>query len=381
MEINWAKLEVILLSPRERYLHDLELPGFQRDQAQQRAVDALQALYDQVVQRERRSWWTKQLVALKGRLGMSPPPELTGLYFWGGVGRGKTYLMDVFYESLPIERKMRTHFHRFMRRVHAELKLLKQQQDPLEKVAETLAAEAQVVCFDEFFVADITDAMILANLLKALFKRGVILVTTSNIPPAELYKDGLQRSRFLPAIALLERHTQVVNVDGGIDYRLRALARAQLYHTPLDAQARQRLEQFFLGVVPDPQAVHQDGKIDIEGRSLSVVKEAEDVVWFDFYVLCDGPRSQNDYIELAREYHAVIVENVPLFDGRNDDQARRFIYLVDEFYDRHVKLVLSAAQPIDQLYQAGRLGFEFARTVSRVQEMQSQEYLARAHRA
>src|SRR5690606_10716771 len=300
------------------------------------------------------------------------------------VGRGKTYLMDNFFESLPFEQKMRVHFHRFMRRIHSELKLLGGKKNPLTLVADTISREARVICFDEFFVSDITDAMILGTLMEELFRRGVTLVATSNIAPDGLYKDGLQRARFLPAIALLKQHTQVVNVDGGVDYRLRALEQVELYHSPLDAAADQSLMESFKNLMPG--SVGNSGEfqsnvaVDIEGRKIIARHLAEDVIWFDFVELCDGPRSQNDYIELAREYHSVLISNVPGLGRNNDDQARRFVNLVDEFYDRHVKLVISAARPLANLYDEGRLNFEFQRTVSRLLEMQSREYLAKPHR-
>lgn len=368
-----------LLSPRERYENDLRREGFQHDPAQARAVEYLQNLYQELLAESE----SKPLLARVLQLpawGKKPEPP-KGLYLWGGVGRGKTWLMDSLFESLPFEKKIRTHFHRFMRSVHGELKKLKDQRDPLKLVARHFASQARIICFDEFFVADITDAMILANLLEALFAEGVILVATSNIEPDGLYRDGLQRARFLPAIELIKRHTKVINVDGGIDYRLRALEQASLYWTPLGDQATEGLERFFRSMVADERTVRCDLLVDIEGRKIAAKKEAEDVVWFDFKALCDGPRSQNDYIELAREYHAVIVSDVPELGESNQDQARRFIYLVDEFYDRGVKLIMSAARPINELYRGGRLEFEFARTVSRVQEMQSTEYLARQHRA
>ncbi len=368
------------LSPLERYQRDLDQNGFQKDSAQEAAIHHLQALYETIIKIESRPK-KGRLSSTFSALFKSPAGPMTkGLYFWGGVGRGKTYLMDTFYEALPFEAKMRTHFHRFMRRVHKELKTLEMQSDPLLVVADRLAGEAKVLCFDEFFVSDITDAMILSKLLDALFARGVVLVTTSNIEPSGLYKDGLQRARFMPAIALLNQHTTVVNVDGGIDYRLRTLEQARLYHTPMNEDAHAAMSEFFLDLVPDHEAICEDVEIEVEGRPILAVKEAEDIVWFDFKSLCDGPRSQIDYIELAREYHAVIVENVPIFNESNGDQARRFIYLVDEFYDRDVKLILSAEKPVHELYSSGRLSFEFERTVSRVQEMQSKDYLARPHK-
>jgi cell division protein ZapE len=360
--------------PLHRYERDLEKPGFQTDESQRRAVEHLQRLFVDL-QAPLPSGWRR----LFGGLQKEVSP-IRGLYLWGGVGRGKTYLMDMFFEALPFSRKMRTHFHRFMRRVHSELTRLKGEKNPLEKVADVLAGEARVICFDEFFVADITDAMILANLLKALFARGVTLVATSNVEPVNLYKDGLQRERFLPAIDLLRENMVIVNVDGGADYRLRALVKAELYHSPLGDAAEEALQACFLRLVPDSRAIRRDLDLMVEGRTIQALREADDVVWFDFKALCDGPRSQHDYIVLAKEYHAVLVANVPELGQRNDDQARRFIYLVDEFYDRRVKLVLSAAKPLNSLYVDGRLGFEFQRTVSRLLEMQSQEYLALPHK-
>lgn len=364
------------LSPRQRYQRDLQRPDFVPDAAQKAAVEELQDLYERLVRSTSRSG---ALAGLKSLLRGDSGPE-TGLYFWGGVGRGKTYLMDAFYESLPFERKMRTHFHRFMREVHRQLKSLAGEKNPLDKVADGLAERARVLCFDEFFVSDITDAMILASLLQALFDRGVTLVATSNIEPDGLYKDGLQRARFLPAIDLLKRHTKVVNVDSGVDYRLRALEMAELYHSPLDADANASLERSFQALIVEGSEVQERVQLEVEGRPIRALKVADDVAWFEFSELCDGPRSQNDYIELAREFHTVLIADVPQFDERMESQARRFINLVDEFYDRCVKLVVSAAAPIENLYAGRHLRFEFERTVSRLQEMQSREFLAREHR-
>jgi cell division protein ZapE len=303
-----------------------------------------------------------------------------GLYFWGGVGRGKTYLMDNFYESLPFECKMRVHFHRFMRRVHQDLKQLKGQADPLRKVADKIASETCIICFDEFFVSDITDAMILGTLLEELFARGVCLVATSNIIPNDLYFNGLQRQRFLPAISLLNERCRVLNVDGGVDHRLRALEQAELYHSPLNKAADQAISDTFDRLVPVEGEIKQGVDLEVEGRPIPVIKLAEDIVWFEFTAICEGPRSQNDYIDIACEFHAVMISNIPLLGGINDDAARRFINLVDEFYDRNVKLAITAAEPLHALYSSGRLGFEFQRTQSRLLEMQSHEYLARPHR-
>lgn len=365
------------LSPLQRYLRDLEKEGFVKDPAQKMAVDKLQTLYEQLIvdQKAREkssSAWFKRLKKKTHR-------PVKGLYFWGGVGRGKTYLMDNFYESLPFDQKMRIHFHRFMQKVHAELILLKGQANPLVLVAKKFSKEARIICFDEFFVSDIGDAMILGGLMQELFANGVTLVCTSNIEPDGLYKNGLQRVRFLPAIALVKEHTEVVNVDGGNDYRLRTLEQAKLFHFPLDKQADLNLLKYFQQLAVESGS--QGLALDINGRVLNALRHAEDVVWFDFKELCDGPRSQNDYIELAREFHAVIISNVPQMNADTDDQARRFINLIDEFYDRSVKLIVSAAAPIHELYQGGKLGFEFERTESRLLEMQSHEYLEQEHKA
>ena len=369
------------LTPEQRYRHDLQQEGFSYDAAQEHAVNCLQSLYERLLA-EPCVEPKKGLVAkLRGRLSPSlPSGPIKGVYFWGGVGRGKTYLMDNFYESLPFEKKMRTHFHRFMRRVHRELTQLKGEKNPLEKVADRIASEARVICFDEFFVSDITDAMLLGTLLEFLFARRVVLVATSNIIPDNLYENGLQRQRFLPTIALLNQHTEVVNVDGGVDYRLRTLQQAELFHSPLDNEAEQALMSAFEGLAPVVGEVREAVSLEVENREILCRYVAEDVVWFDFDVICNIPRSQYDYIELAREFHAVLIGGVPKMGKKNDDQARRFINLVDEFYDRNVKLVLSAEVEIAYLYDGGRLGFEFQRTKSRLLEMQSHEYLARPHR-
>ena len=373
----YTELFMSQLSPLSRYEHDLNSKGFQKDEAQRNAVINLQRLYDDLLSDDAPKGITQKITNLFSR---QRPPSVKGLYFWGGVGRGKTYLMDLFYDALPFDRKLRTHFHRFMRSVHHELKQIKNEQDPLEIISEKFARKYRVICFDEFFVVDITDAMILANLLDGLFRRGVCLVATSNIVPEGLYKDGLQRARFIPAIKLLEEHCEVLNVDGGVDYRLRTLKQSELYYCPHSLDAQQALDAFFHSLLVNEEHVNENSTVEIEGRELRAVKLADDVVWFDFYEICDGPRSQNDYIEIAREYHAVIVSDVPKFVEGKDDQARRFIYLVDEFYDRNVKLILSAAAPFMSLYESGRLEFEFQRTQSRLQEMQSEEYLALPHK-
>ena len=364
------------ITPLQKYQHDLAHHGFRPDAAQQQAVAALQRLYDELLaQRNKR-----QRRGFLGRL-RNIPKAPQGLYFWGGVGRGKTYLMDTFFDALPFEHKLRLHFHRFMHRIHAELKLLKGRSDPLPLIAEKLSREAQVLCFDEFFVQDITDAMLLGTLMQELFKRGVVLVATSNIVPDELYRNGLQRARFLPAIDLIKQNCQVINVDSGVDYRLRTLTKAEIYHAPLDAEADANLQRYFAELAPDHSRHNSNGTIRINNRDIAVRLECDDVVLFGFEAICGGPRSQNDYIELAQLYHAVLISDVPPLGAHNDDAARRFIALVDEFYERKVKLILSAALPLEQLYSDGKLNFEFRRCISRLQEMQSHQYLALAHKS
>jgi cell division protein ZapE len=365
-----------MTTPWQRYQADLQREEFSHDAAQEQAVLLLQDLYERLIVDSETT--NRSLLGWIRTLRNEPIEPQIGLYLWGGVGRGKTYLVDTFYECLPFHAKLRVHFHRFMQRVHAELTSLVGEKNPLEIVAERLAKEARVICFDEFFVTDIGDAMILGGLIEALFSRGVTLVATSNIEPGKLYENGLQRQRFLPAIELVEKYTKVVNVDAGIDYRLRTLQQAELYHFPLDAGADESLQESFSRLAPEP-GMHWE-RLEINQRYLTCRCLAEDVVWFDFAELCDGPRSQNDYIELARIFHAVLISGVPEFGPDKNDQARRFVNLVDEFYDHNVKLVLAAAKPLLELYAGGQLEFEFQRTVSRLQEMQSYEYLAREHK-
>lgn len=344
------------------------------DRAQQRIVDALQQL------QTRLSDSPGILRSVLDALGPGSRQESRkGLYLWGGVGRGKTFLMDLFFETLAVTGKQRIHFHRMMRDVHERLRDQGEVKNPLDNVAAAIAAETRVLCFDEFFVSDIADAMILSGLLEGLFARGVTLITTSNSRPNDLYADGLQREQFLPAIALLEEHTDVVELNGGEDYRLRLLQEDGTYLTPADDSALQHLLHFFKAAAPVGAA--EGRTLDILGRAIETLRCAEGVVWFDFMELCDGPRSQNDYIEIARWYQTVIISDVPVLDRQLENPARRFISLVDEFYDRRVKLILSAAADVESLYQGSKLTFEFQRTASRLTEMQSATYLHDAHLA
>jgi cell division protein ZapE len=359
---------------REAYRESLERHGYAPDTSQLHAVARLDDLRVRLHQRENQPRIRRALAALRGR----PRDEsVRGVYLWGGVGRGKTFLMDLFHAHVGVPAR-REHFHRYMKDVHALLATLRSQADPLELVAAEMARDCRVLCLDELYVSDIGDAMILAGLFNGLSAAGVALVCTSNAPPHELYRNGLQRVRFLPAIALLEQRTEVVSVDAGLDYRLRQLEKAPLFFSATDADAEQRLADRFESIAGEPgRAAHE---ITVEGRKLRVRRSTGDVIWFDFDELCAGPRSQSDYIEIARDFHTVLVSGVPAFDATRDNEARRFIALVDEFYDRNVKLGLSAHAPVTALYRGERLRFEFARTESRLNEMQSHAYLARPHK-
>ena len=363
---------------QERYRRALAEHGYAADPAQEAAVAALEDLRQRAKRavRRERTW----LARAKSRLGAGGAPErIRGVYLWGGVGRGKTFVMDLFHAALELPSR-RSHFHRFMQNVHARLRDLRELEleDPLARVAADLAQEARVLCFDELHVADIADAMLLGGLFEGLVNRGVALVFTSNVPPSGLYRDGLQRARFEPAIALLEAQTDVIELDAGTDYRLRQLTRAPLYVDARSPDADALLEQRFRAIAGEPGVA--GGHVEIENRRIPVRRRASGAVWFDFAALCEGPRSALDYIEIARTFHTVVVADVPAFDAARDDPARRFVTLVDEFYDRGVKLVLSADAEPAGLYRGERLAFEFRRTASRLAEMQSHEYLARPHR-
>ncbi len=350
--------------------------GFESDPAQLVAVDKLDDLRQRLLTaRANASGLRRWISRLAGNSVREPQ---RGLYLWGGVGRGKTWLMDMFFDSLPFPEVRRRHFHRFMHEVHAQLKDLQNRESPLELLASRIARDTLVLCFDELFVTDIADAMILAGLFTGLFKRGVTLVATSNVTPGDLYRNGLQRQRFLPAIDLIERHVEVLNVDGAIDYRLRQLTQAGTYLLSSATDTPRRLEALFTELAD--RGATAGGSIEIEGRPIPVVRQSNSAVWFNFFAICAGPRSQDDYIEIAREYQSVVVAGVPIFDAASDNEARRFIALVDELYDRSVNLIVAAAAPPNELYRGERLSFEFERTVSRLIEMQSADYLAREHR-
>jgi cell division protein ZapE len=355
------------------YARETAKRGFAKDSAQLAALRHLERLRVELTE--------AASAPLGKRLlrGLTSSEAPRGVYLWGGVGRGKTWLMDLFYANLASPAKRRTHFYRFMQEVQSDLKRLKGMQSPLDGVADKLAKKSRVICFDELFVNDIADAMILANLFGALIKRGVALVFTSNVKPRDLYKNGLQRDRFLPTIALIEKHCEVVAVDGGTDYRLRQLTAASIYLPSGAADTQEKLEGLFDDL--SDEDVETDGTITVNHRKIKVVRESENVIWFEFAALCEGPRSPADYIALASEYQSVLIANVPVFGDSADNAARRFVSVIDEFYDRGVNVILSAAAPPAELYRGEKLKFEFQRTASRLTEMQSEEYLARAHRA
>ncbi|GMQ83419.1 MAG: cell division protein ZapE [Gammaproteobacteria bacterium] len=359
------------MTPHQRYQADLDRDGFHVDAAQQQAVGLLQALHQALlVPLPVLPFW-------KRKLNHRPSP-VQGLYLWGGPGRGKTYLMDCFYDSLPFADKRRVHFHRFMLEIHQALDALPKTPNPLRIVARQLADRTRVLCLDEFHVTDVADAMLLAGLLEALFAQQLTLVATSNTAPVSLYRDGLQRDRFLPAIDLLQSNTRVQHLEGSKDFRLELLQHSGTYLVATDGMARtwlqQRLEEL------TPVGLQSHAFIQLHGREFRVRALAEDLVWFDFDELCMQPRSARDFLELAREFHTLLLEGVPLFGEGLDEAARRFIHLVDALYDHGVKLIVTAAARPEQLYASGQLEKSFRRTASRLTEMSSERYLAKPHR-
>ncbi|CCW30620.1 conserved hypothetical protein [Xenorhabdus nematophila F1] len=369
------------ITPSSLYQSALSEGQYQPDDVQRNTVARLDILHRDLL--NTRSAHSPQSNGLKGildklfgRTSVQYRP-VQGLYMWGGVGRGKTWLMDMFYQSLPTDRKLRLHFHRFMLRVHEELTELQGHENPLEVVADGFKAQTDILCFDEFFVSDITDAMILGTLLEALFARGIALVATSNIPPDELYRNGLQRARFLPAIDQIKEYCDVMNVDAGIDYRLRTLTQAHLYLTPLSEENQQEMYRMFLrlaGREGEPNPV-----LEINHRRMPAISSVDGVLAIHFKTLCEDPRSQIDYIALSKLYHSVLLHDMPIMTALAENAARRFIALVDEFYERQVKLIINAEVSMDQVYQGELLAFEFRRCLSRLQEMQSEEYLKLPH--
>ena len=358
--------------PSALYARGVAENRWQDDPAQRAALEAFDLLHDALLAPA-----PGMFERLRARFG-GRTQTLRGLYLWGAVGRGKTMLMDQFVASLPPGIALRVHFHRFMLDVHARLRALGEVRDPLPRVATRIGARARVLCLDEFMVTDIGDAMILYGLLRALVERGVTLVTTSNTPPRDLYKNGLQRERFLPAIALLEQHCEVLEIASSQDWRLRALTRAPVYLTPDDARAETALARLFTELAQG--TVGENAELTINDRSFRARRVCAQAAWFDFASLCDGPYGSADYIELARTYPAILISGLPQFTPFNEDAAQRFVHLIDELYDRRVKLAVTAQVPVVELYDGTRLRGAFARIESRLIEMQSREYLAEAHR-
>ena len=358
--------------PSEAYARGIAVGHWQADAGQQAALPELDRIHAQLLATQADSLLEKFAARFRD------PVAVPGLYIWGPVGRGKTFLTDLLFEQLADVPKRRWHFHRFMGEVHARLRALPDTADTLAVVAKDLAADLRVLVLDEFFVGDIGDAMILGRLLDQLIARGVTLVTTSNIPPSELYRDGLQRASFLPCIALIETHCRVLKLDSPLDYRLRQLTRAATYLLPLGAASEQTLTAHFERLAA--HSPRETAPLQLNDRQITVKAQADGIAWFEFAELCEGPRAAADYIEIARDFHTVLISNVPRLDRNSEDAARRFVHLVDEFYDRHVNLLLSAAADPLSLYQGRRLEREFERTSSRLIEMQSAEYLALEHR-
>lgn len=351
---------------RSAYEAELAIRGYTSDPAQLRAIDALERCATEwAAFKERRSNTFKKLI--------NRPDIPRGVYMYGGVGRGKSFLMDCFYGAVPLKRKIRLHFHEFMREVHRELHELQGTANPLDELGKRISKRYRLICFDEFHVADITDALILHRLLIALFENGVGFVTTSNFRPDDLYPNGLHRERILPAIELLKAHLEVLSVDNGTDYRRRTLEHVKLYHTPLSPQAEAEMTDTFNRLA---ESQDETPVLQIESRQIPAKRKAGGAVWFDFKTLCGGPRSQNDYLEIASQFHTVLLSNVPHMPVRMASEARRFTWLVDVLYDRRVKLIMSAAVAPESLYTEGPLVHEFPRTVSRLNEMQSMEFLA-----
>lgn len=369
-------------SPLARYEQALSQGDFKPDDVQRDAITRLDAVQQALLARQPEppasgKGLFGRLSRLMGKEKTDAQTPVRGLYMWGGVGRGKTWVMDLFFQSIPGNRKLRLHFHRFMLRVHEELTQLQGQSDPLLIIADRFKAETDILCFDEFFVSDITDAMLLGTLMEALFARGITLVATSNIPPDELYRNGLQRARFLPAIEQIKQHCDVMNVDAGIDYRLRTLTSAHLWNSPLNEATHAEMERMFKALAG---SARDDAPVlEINHRQMATLGVSEGVLAIDFLTLCGEGRSQHDYIELSRRFHSVLLYDVPVMIYKTEDQARRFLALVDEFYERHVKLVVAAETSLFEIYQGTRLKFEYQRCLSRLQEMQSEEYLRLPH--
>ena len=359
------------MTPVERFNSDTEQSGFVKDETQLAVVKHFQELHDQLENETRK---IRNPAKLFRRKKTDP---VQGMYLWGGVGRGKTYLMDLFFDTAPMAEKTRMHFHRYMLSVHEELKILREVRDPLVQVAKRFARQNRLLCLDEFAVLEIGDAVILAGLLRLLMENGVTIVTTSNIEPDKLYEGGLQRDRFLPAIRLINQRMKVVQIGEGIDYRLRSLSQMTLYHHPLGTAAKEAMDYDFRRLHDGTELF--SGPLTILNREIKTVRRTRNLVWFNFSEICDGPRSKADYVEIANCYRTVLISNIPEFTWELENQAHRFIQLVDEFYDHGVHLIVSAEKDAESLYSGKRFSKEFQRTASRLREMQTNAYLSRIH--
>lgn len=372
-------MQPITAMPKNKYQQALDAKEIGYDEMQMKVVDQLDTLCAQIkdTPKPTNTSLSSKLTGIFRRPN-TQAPQIDGLYIWGSVGRGKTYLMDIFYECLADENRLRLHFHRFMQEVHHQLGKIKNEESPLSIVADSFRDRSNIICLDELFVSDIGDAMILAGLFDEFFSRGITLVTTSNCHPDDLYKGGLQRQKFLPAIDLIKKHTNVIELGGNTDHRLEFLEHADIYHHPLDENANNIMLDNFLHV--SPEIGKEAERLCIEGRHIQTVRCSDGTVWLTFSDLCDGPRSAADYIEIGRCFNTVLISDIPILTNK-DDIARRFITAIDEFYDRSVKVIISAEAAVHELYKGQKLSFEFQRTISRLLEMRSHDYLARPHKS
>lgn len=361
------------MTPLERYQQLLLADQLTPDKGQEAVILAFEELYQSLKSDNQQSFITR----INDLFKRNAP--IKGLYLWGGVGRGKTWMMDLFYEQLDTKKKYRRHFHRYIQEIHEQLQHYKGQKRPLELIAKKFSRQYELLCLDEFHVSDITDAMILYGLLQALFKNGVILVLTSNLEPDDLYKDGLQRERFIPAIQLIKNHNITVKIEDGTDHRLNTIQNSELYNFPLNEENQKKLLNYFIKLSPCQPKTNTS--LMINHRKIPVFKLADDVIWLIFDQIFNSPRAVADYIELAKQYHTVFISDIPILTEKNEDKCRRFIQLMDEFYDRNVKVIISAESPPEQLYQGKNLNFEFERTISRIEEMKSINYLQKPHKA
>lgn len=370
--LNKASSNILI----NHYHNKIETGLLSPDHHQLKILEELQEIYNHVIKPQTKEEQKTSFLWLFSRKTdrLTPVTEQKGLYLWGGVGRGKTHLVDMFYEKLPIKNKLRLHFHRFMQLVHEELGILGSVEDPLKQVAGNISKETRLLCLDELHVIDITDAMLLARLLKYLFEAGIILVTTSNFHPDELYKDGLQRAKFLPAIALLKEHTKVIEMTGDTDYRTQALKKVGKYYYLNSEKSDQQLETHFKQI-SDVSTINERKQIFINNRHIPVIQWTRDVVWFTFEELCNTPRSSEDYRQIATFFHTVLISDIPVLTKDLDDAARRFINMIDTFYDMHINIVVSAATTPEELYEGNKLEFEFQRASSRIKEMQTFDYI------